>query len=436
MIFYFFRFNYMKPDYTPFFIFLLCVIPCLLNGCTQVDTMRNSPVKSAQKHYGLVSDNASPVSHQGLEKELYAASTDCSKAATYLEPMNYRVDKPLAVPSADQAPAPTVDLLYSRDIPLSPGDLLEVTIESGEGFSGRYEVASNGFLNMPQIAPIFAQGIGVHALSEKIELALVRDGIFRAGTLAINLQILQLSEIEVSVSGAVFEAGRVRINDKIPAQVQEIRTAAFGDYAATRMLSEALRAASGVRPDAKLDQVVLIRSGWQVEVDVTGILTGQAVRDIALVAGDQIIVPTSGCFQPHLVRPSQITPKGFRVFMSNLIEPSLSNANSAVGSFASSLPYGSRLLQGAVSANCIGGKQMTNASRSVILASKNPLTGEVQVLQRSVEALMRNPQATDMNPYLMPNDAIACYDSATSNIRDIARVVSEIVAPYRMLIPY
>ena len=338
------------------------------------------------------------------------------------------------LPNAEQAPSPTVDLLYSRDIPLSPGDLVEVTIEHGEGFSGRYEISSNGYLNMPQIPPIFAQGIGAKALSEKIELSLVREGMFHAGTLAINLQILQLSEIEVSVSGAVFEAGRVLINDKIPAQVQEIRTAAFGDYTPTRMLSEALRAASGVRPDAKLDQVLLIRSGWQVEVDVSGILTGQSVRDIALVAGDQIIVPTSGCFQPHLVRPSQITPKGFRVFMSNLIEPAYSNANAGVGSFASSLPYGSRLLQGAVSANCIGGKQATNAGRSVILASKNPLTGEVQVLQRDVETLMRNPQAADMNPYLMPNDAIACYDSTTSNVRDIARAVSELVTPYKLLL--
>jgi polysaccharide export outer membrane protein len=164
---------------------------------------------------------------------------------------------------------------------------------------------------------------------------------------------------------------------------------------------------------------------------MTGVLTGLPVKDLALVSGDQIIVPTSGCFQPHLVRPSQITPKGFRVFMSNLIEPSQSNANAAVGSFSSSLPYGSRLLQAAVSANCIGGKQMTNAPRTVILASKNPLTGEVQVLKRSVEVLMRNPQAADINPYMMPNDAIACYDSATSNVRDIARALSEIISPFK-----
>lgn len=422
--------TFMKPDFTPLILLVLFLCVNLLQGCTQADALKK-PAKSAQKHYGLVGGKGNPVAHQGGEKQIYASTTDCSKAATYLEPMNYRVDKPLQVAASESTPSPFEDMLYSRDIPLSPGDLIEVTLENGEGFNGRYVISSNGYLNFPQLKPILAQGVGAKHLSEKIELALVRADMFRAGTLAINVQVLQLAEIEVSVSGAVFESGRVLINDKIPAQVQEIRTAASGDYSPTRMLSEALRAASGVRPDAKLDQVKLIRNGWQVEVDVSGVLTGTNVRDVALVAGDQIVVPSSGCFQPHLVRPSQITPKGFRVFMSNLIEPSYSNANAGIGSYASSLPYGSRLLQAAVSANCIGGKRMTNAPRSVLLASKNPITGEVQVLQRSVETLIRNPQATDMNPYLMPNDAIACYDSDVSNIRDIARALSELVTPFK-----
>ena len=422
--------GYMKPDFTPFLILLLCCAVALLQGCTQVDALK-SPATSTTKHFGLVGGKGNVVAHQGGEPAIYAASTDCSHASAYLEPKNYRVDKALVLPASERTPSAALEMLSGSDLPLSPGDMLDVAIESGEGFSGRYIVASNGYINLPVIMPIFAQGFGVRELSEKIELALVRANIFRAGTLAINVQILQLAEIEVSVSGAVFEAGRVLINDKIPAQVQELRTAAFGDYTSTRLLSEALRAASGVRPDAKLDQIRLIRNGWQVEVDMTGVLTGQPVKDLALVAGDQIIVPTSGCFQPHLVRPSQITPKGFRVFMSNLIEPAQNNASAGVGSYASSLPYGSRLLHAAVSANCIGGKQMTSASRTVILASKNPLTGEVQVLKRSVESLMRTPQAIDINPYMMPNDAIACYDSAASNVRDIARALSEIVSPFK-----
>lgn len=153
-----------------------------------------------------------------------------------------------------------------------------------------------------------------------------------------------------------FQPGRVTINSALPEQVMEERIGASGDYSNQRLLSEAIRAAAGIRPDAKLDQVILIRQGWQIEADLSGILTGQPVKDYALIAGDQVIVPSTGCFQPHLVRPSQITPKGFRVFMSNLIDSAMSNSNAAIGRFSSNLPYGTRLLQAAISANCVGGK--------------------------------------------------------------------------------
>jgi hypothetical protein len=207
----------------------------------------------------------------------------------------------------------------------------------------------------------------------------------------------------------------------------------MGEFSTTRLLTEAIRAASGIRPDAKLDQVILLRNGLQIQVDLTGLLTGEAVRDYPLVAGDRIIVPSTGCFQPHLVRPSQITPKGFRVFMSNLIDSAGDNSSAAVGRYATSLPYGTRLLQGAISANCIGGKEWTNAPRKVVLASRNPITGETQVIERSVEDLMRMPNKSDTNPYLMPNDGIACYDSNITNFRDIAATVVDILIPIKLL---
>jgi hypothetical protein len=151
------------------------------------------------------------------------------------------------------------------------------------------------------------------------------------------------------------------------------------------------------------------------------------------VAGDRVIVPSTGCFQAQLVRPSQITPKGFRVFMSNLIDSAGDNSSAAVGQYSTSLPYGTRLLQAAVSANCVGGKDWTNAPRRVVLSSKNPITGETQVIERSVEDLMTMPNKAQINPYLMPNDAVACYDSTITNYRDIAKTLAEIIVPFKLL---
>jgi polysaccharide export outer membrane protein len=211
------------------------------------------------------------------------------------------------------------------------------------------------------------------------------------------------------------------------------RLNAFGDYASRRTLVEALRAASGIRPDAKLDQVIIIRNGWQLEVDMSGVLTGSSVTQLALIAGDRIVVPTTGCFQQQLMRPSQITPKGFRVFMSNLTVTSEGNASGGSTSYSTSLPYGTRLLQAVVSANCVGGVQATNAARKVVLASKNPISGEFQVIERSIERLMRQAHLDQENPYLMPNDAIACYDSDITNLREAARTLGDVFAPLKLL---
>ncbi|MCF2856564.1 polysaccharide export protein [Pseudoalteromonas sp. SMS1] len=363
---------------------------------------------------------------------VFAAGIDCSGANEFAITKQYRVDKAIKTHPNNQAPVPVLGGRDASSLPLSPGDLIEVSMEFGEGFNGNYILDNSGLLEMPAIEPIFAAGLTTQHLSERIELALIRANIFKASTLDVNIRVLNLAAIEVPVSGAVFEPGRVTINASIPSQIHKDRIVASGDQTKKRLLSEAVRTASGIRPDAKLDQVILIRSGWQVEVDLTGILTGEPVTDYALIAGDQVIVPSTGCFQPHLVRPSQITPKGFRVFMSNLIDSAESNSNAAIGRFSSNLPYGTRLLQAAVSANCVGGKSYTNAPRRVVLVSTHPITKQTQVIERSIEQLMRMPYRDQINPYVMPNDAIACYDSDITNLRDVARTVLDIVTPFKV----
>lgn len=320
-----------------------------------------------------------------------------------------------------------------RQLRLSPGDMIELVIENGEGFNGRYILDPNGRVGIPYLPALPLAGLDIYQAANKIELALLKAQLFHAATLATSVQVLEWSEIDVMVTGAVFDPGRKRINTRHKLPQNSDKLAAFGDYSSTRLLSEALRAASGIRPDAKLDQVVLLRQGWHLELDMSGVFSGQNVDDIPLIAGDKVVVPSTGCFQRHLARPSQITPKGMRVFMSNLIDSAHSNANAAVGRYSTNLPYGSRLLQAAVSANCMGGKQWTNASRKVLLASTNPLTGQQEVLERSVEALIRDANNDEQNPYLMPNDALVCYDSDLTNIREIARFVMDLINPLKAL---
>ena len=401
-------------------------------GCTQhhaVKTLDNP----SDKFYGSLQEDGEHVLHERPAMLSQQSDLDCSPSHFSYAPVHYRVDKIMTTVGAPVIDSRVKERLFNRDLTLSPGDMIELFIENGEGFSGRYILNAKGKVNLPYLKAVALHGLDVYQAAEKIELALVRAEMFQPATISINIQVLEWAEIDVLVTGAVFEPGRKRINKKFKERHIEEKMAAFGDYSSTRFLSEALRSASGVRPDAKVDQIILVRNGWQIEVDMGGVLSGKAVNDIPLIAGDQVVVPTTGCFQRHLVRPSQITPKGFRVFMSNLIDSARSNSNAAVGRYSTNLPYGSRLLQAAVSANCVGGKQWTNAPRKVVLASTNPITGQYQVIERSVEELMRQAHNEVKNPYLMPNDAIACYDSDITNVRDIARFMMDLINPIRAL---
>lgn len=425
--------NKMSPT-ASLFMTTLCVCSMILTGCIR-HSSRDLSQGDAQ-FYGTPGHQGDNFIHEASPSALFARGMDCQQLQNTAAPINYRIDKPLGFNQANDANplAKTInDPILAQGVLLSPGDMLEVGIEDGEGFAGRYIIDSSGAIKMPVIGKIHAAGDTINVLEKHIELALTRHEVFQPTTALVTIQVLHWASIEVAVAGAVFEPGRVLINKQMPRATQKEKLDALGDYSETRLLSEALRAASGIRPDAKLDQVMLLRGGWQVQVDMTGILTGQLVKDYPLVAGDRVIVPSTGCFQPHLVRPSQITPKGFRVFMSNLIDSAGDNTSAAIGKYSTSLPYGTRLLQAAVSANCVGGKDWTNAPRRVVLSSKNPITGQIQVIERSVEVLLTQPSRGEINPYLMPNDAIACYDSSITNFRDIARTVTELLTPLKLL---
>jgi hypothetical protein len=74
-----------------------------------------------------------------------------------------------------------------------------------------------------------------------------------------------------------------------------------------------------------------------------------------------------------------------------------------------------------------------NAGRSAVLMSRNPVTGQSVVISRPVEQLVRAANRDAMDPWLMPGDAIACYDSAAMNLRDVVSVISETVTPAVLL---
>jgi protein involved in polysaccharide export with SLBB domain len=293
-----------------------------------------------------------------------------------------------------------------------------------------YVISSDGSIELQGQLRIHAAGKTVSALQTEIAQQLVARQLVRNLSNGVRISQVELAGVPVSVSGAVFEKGTVRVGER-QAEVRTLNISndAAGDMNIGRSVTTALRAAGGARPDADPRSVYLIRGAVWTQLDLSGALDGSFANDLPVTAGDRIIIPSVGCAQDYMFRPSAITAPGIRVYMSNLSRPGSNNASSAIGKETTSLPYGTRFLQGLVAANCVGGSAM-NAGRSAVLISRNPVNGQSIVISRSVEKLVREADRDAYDPYLMPGDSIVCYDSAAMNLRDVISTVGEVVSPY------
>jgi polysaccharide export outer membrane protein len=308
----------------------------------------------------------------------------------------------------------------------SPGDVVRLDIVDGADFAGVYTVNLDGHINLPYAGRIPAAGQSTAGLMRSIKQRLVQKKLFRAENLDISVIPIDWARIQISVSGAVFQPGRA-LTFATKDKEQDAPTSA-GDSPPGRFLSSGMLLAGGVRPDADLSQVILSRSGRQFVVDLSGVINGAPVPEISLMNGDHIEVMSTGCRQSPLARPSQITPSVIRIFFSNMsIAPSTNSDQRMV-----QVPYGAKLIDGAMVANCVGGTQLTNASRRIAYISTEG--GRSVVRDVRIRDMLGNPDDLAVNPHLMPNDAIACFDSEVTNIRDIARTLTELLNAYGLII--
>jgi len=331
-------------------------------------------------------------------------------------------------------------LAIDTAMPLGPGDRLNLTVAGDPDFlTGTYVVSEDGTLTVEPGLSLVAGGRSVAELERAIRRELVARWLVRALPGNVRLSLGVAAAQPVVVEGAVFDPGQITVGERGPEGSSLVTDhPTRGDVNSQRRLSVALRAAGGVRPDAVIDSIYLERGGRTARIDLSPLLGGVsgAAFDPPLTAGDRIIVPSDGCFHAELVRPTQVTAPGVRVYMSNLARPG-NGAPGGVSRDTTGLPYGARLLDGLVGANCVGGSVL-NARRSAVLMSRNPINGRAVVISRSVEALVRRADRDDINPYLMPGDSIACYDSAAMAFSDVVNLLGSVAAPavvVRSLVP-
>ncbi|NLH82161.1 MAG: polysaccharide biosynthesis protein, partial [Phyllobacteriaceae bacterium] len=247
----------------------------------------------------------------------------------------------------------------------------------------------------------------------------------------VSVRLMEFAAARVFVGGAVFEPGAYEIGGPTATRTEGERLAAIGAAGDDRRLSRALRAAGGIRPDADLSRVTVLRGTRRSTYDLRPAIAGRAYADVILLAGDQVDVPSRGCFQEAVMKPSPISPAGVKVFLSNLTVPATSNAQSLNGKDARELRWGTRFLQAAIGMNCVGGTALTNADRTVVLFTRNPITGSSIVVERRLEDLLRRADRDEYDPWIMPEDALACYDSRSTNLVDVARQLGVVASSVR-----
>ncbi|MDE2385088.1 MAG: polysaccharide biosynthesis/export family protein [Alphaproteobacteria bacterium] len=375
------------------------LIPALLAGCSSHSPITNlEPVaegRSYQAEYRA----------QGSAKDVRITPTSAS------------ADESRCL---SQAPATSAPVPFLATEMLNTGDLLDVAIGTDVTLSGKYEVSSDGAVKIRDVAPVMAFGRSVDDVARDIAKALVKSKFYNVAP-AISVRLADYGAARVFVSGAVFEAGDVGVGGSAATDKDTARVDAIGANTQGRRLSHALQNAGGVRPDADLSRIEVTRGARKMVIDARAAITGGRFNDMILLEGDQINVPSRNCFQSALVTPSVVSPPGAKVFMSNLTEPATNNASSAINKDTRELRYGTRMFQALVGMNCVGGSKMTNAGRTAILYSRNPESGKSIVIERNIEELVRNANRDDYDPFILPNDALACYDSGATDVVKVAQ---------------
>lgn len=306
-------------------------------------------------------------------------------------------------------------------------DLVNLRVGDDETFNGNYVISRDGTLKLPFLAPIRAQGQSTDQIEADIARQLI-DNDFYSDAPRISVRVSDFASVTVGVSGAVFEPRVVEIGGIPGNSLDSRRQDALGASTEGRNLSAALRSAGGVRPDADISAVVVRRGGTVYRLDMRGVFEGRNAVDIMLITGDEVSVPSRQCFQEDLMRPSPISPPGVSLYLSNLTQPATNNAAAAIGQTVREVPYGTRYMQAVIDANCVGGSRSTSAARSSVLFTRNPMTDVSAVIERDLEDLLRRADRDDYDPYLLPGDALACYDSTITNITEIGRALGVIGA--------
>lgn len=151
---------------------------------------------------------------------------------------------------------------------LGPEDLLEVTVWNHPDLNKTISIRSDGFISLPLVGDVFAEGLTPEQLGDKIAGLLEEYLVSPQVTVAVQ----KFKMLEVSVLGAV------------------VRQGIFPVKSDTRLL-EVLALAGIEEKQALLEEVTLTRNDTNFTIDVDKLLKAGGYQNFLLQSGDVIYVP-------------------------------------------------------------------------------------------------------------------------------------------------
>lgn len=312
--------------------------------------------------------------------------------------------------------------------PLSPGDRLSFRMLDSTSLDGIYEVDANGELHFPYIAPIPAAGVPLKAVEAAVNDAYRQSGIMHPDLVRASLLIQRWAEVRAYVRGAVYRPGLATL--ELPKDEKTLpRLTISGHVARSRNLSFALKSAAGITPYARLDSVILTRNTKRYKFDLTGIFSGVAFPDPVLVDGDEIWVPEAAVLNTDYIRLSPVTPPGIKIAISN---PTKIINQKSLDHGTREFAYGSRLIHAAATNACVGGANV-DKNRRIALLQRHPGSREFIEFDTSASELLTGYQSEKVNPYLLPDAVVVCFDARTQNAGSVFDLLYRIALPISVI---
>jgi protein involved in polysaccharide export with SLBB domain len=185
----------------------------------------------------------------------------------------------------------------------SPGDRLNVSVFGSPEFTSDYVIGADGSLALAFVGAIKAGGLTNSQLAARVERAYINAELFTRAGIKLSVSPVLYAPIHVTVAGAVFNPGRHAIGEVKDSDKHDRMMTRFGDSPIARFIAPALRAAGGIRPDADLADVKLVRDGKALKLDWRGAIVGSPVDDMPLIDGDHIQVSDAAASNPAWCGP-------------------------------------------------------------------------------------------------------------------------------------